>query len=88
MRRSLAGAEGGSSRSVFPNDGDAKQHLGLEYGYEDMLFLRGGYKAGYDSQGATFGLGVQYRKFTVDYAVLLVSNDLGDSHRISLALGI
>lgn len=71
---------------VLPNDGSAKQHIGVEYGYEKMLYLRAGYKAGYDSQGGTFGFGVVYRKLRFDYAFLLVRNDLGDGHRFSLAL--
>jgi hypothetical protein len=73
---------------VFPNDGNAKQHIGAEYGYSRTLFLRGGYKAGYDSQGAAFGLGVQYREFTLDYGVIFGGNDLGDSHRLSLSLQV
>lgn len=71
---------------IFPNDGNSKQHIGAEYGYSRLLFLRAGFKGGYDSQGATFGLGVRYRKFDFDYGVLLGSNDLGDSHRIGLSL--
>ncbi|MDH3217748.1 MAG: PorV/PorQ family protein, partial [Candidatus Krumholzibacteria bacterium] len=58
---------------LFPVDGDAKQHIGAEFGYLRKLFLRGGFKAGYDSQGATFGVGVKYRKFDFDYALLLIS---------------
>ncbi len=73
---------------ILPNDGEAKQHIGAEYNYLKRLFVRGGYRAGYDSQGATFGLGVTYRKFALDYAVLLVANDLGDSHRIGFTLDI
>jgi hypothetical protein len=71
---------------VFPNDGDPKQNLGAEYMYRRTLALRAGYKAGYDSQGATFGLGLRYKKLDVDYAMMLVRNDLGDSHRFSLGL--
>ncbi len=73
---------------VFPNDGSTKQHIGAEYGYSRQLFLRAGYKGGYDSQGATFGLGVRYRQFDLDYGVLFGGNDLGDSHRISLSLRV
>jgi len=73
---------------VVPNDGKAKQHIGAEYNYLKRLFVRAGYKAGYDSQGPTFGLGVTYRKFTLDYAVLIIANDLGDSHRIGFVLDI
>ncbi len=70
---------------VFINDGDPKQHLGAEYMYRRTLALRAGYKGGYDSYGGTFGAGVRYNKLDVDYAFLLVKNDLGDSHRISVS---
>jgi long-subunit fatty acid transport protein len=71
---------------MFPNDDDVREHIGVEYGYKRMFYLRSGYKAGYDSQGATFGVGVTRKEFSVDYAVMLIRNDLGDSHRISLAM--
>lgn len=74
--------------AVFPNDGDPKQHIGGEYAYRRMLALRAGYMAGYDSQGETFGLGVRYKYIDVDYAFLLIRNDLGDSHRISLSFSL
>jgi hypothetical protein len=68
------------------NDGDPKQHLGAEYTYRRTIAVRAGYKAGYDSYGGTFGLGIRYRQFDLDYAFMLVKNDLGDSHRFSLGL--
>lgn len=77
-----------TSDIVFPNDGDARVHLGVEGNYQRRFFLRGGFKAGYYSQGATFGVGVSRRRFAVDYAFLVVDNDLGDSHRFSLALNL
>jgi hypothetical protein len=70
--------------ALFPNDDGVREHIGGEYSYRRMLALRAGYKAGYDSQGATFGFGVVYRDVAVDYAFLPVSNDLGDSHRFGL----
>lgn len=85
---------------VFPNDSDSpeafldsgsssssfRQHIGLEYGYRKAVFVRAGFKGGYDSQGATFGLGVVYRLLGFDYAMQMVDNDLGDSHRFGLTL--
>jgi hypothetical protein len=86
---------------VFPNDSDSppadvfddaassssfRQHLGIEYGYRKAVFVRAGFKGGYDSQGATFGLGVAYRVFGFDYAMQMIDNDLGDSHRFGLTL--
>lgn len=85
--RAIPALDGGILASLdimFPNDDDVREHLGAEYNYQRMLFLRAGYKAGYDSQGATFGLGVNYRSVSIDYAWMLVKNDLGDSHRIGL----
>lgn len=73
---------------VFPNDDDARPHLGAEYGYDRRVFVRAGYKGGYDTQGATFGLGVRWRQFDLDYGVLFGGNDLGDSHRVSLSLRV
>jgi hypothetical protein len=69
---------------LFPNDGDVKEHIGVEYNYTKRLFLRAGFKSGYESYGATFGMGVAYRSLCLDYGLMLVRNDLGDSHRFSL----
>jgi hypothetical protein len=69
---------------MFPNDDDARQHVGVEYSYRRMAALRAGYKAGYDTQGATFGFGLVYRDVAVDYAFLPVQKDLGDSHRFGV----
>jgi hypothetical protein len=91
FERAFEGIRGGVLATldvVVPNDGDMKQHVGAEYGYDRRLFLRAGFKNGYDSQGATFGLGVRLREFDLDYGVLFGSNDLGDSHRLSLSLRV
>jgi hypothetical protein len=69
---------------VFPNDDDVREQIGAEYSYRRVLALRAGYKAGFDSQGATFGFGVTYSGVQFDYAFLPVSNDLGDNHRFGL----
>lgn len=85
--RNIPAARGGMLLAldiVFPNDGDVKEHIGIEYNYTRKLFLRAGFKSGYESYGATFGLGVAYRSLCLDYGVMLVRNDLGDSHRFSL----
>ena len=70
--------------AVFPNDGDAKLHMGMEYNYRALLSVRAGYKANYYTQGATFGFGVNYRSLRFDYAFMPMQNELGDSHRFSI----
>jgi len=89
--RDIAAIRGGVQFAldlVFPNDDDGRQHVGVEFDYERRFFLRAGYKAGYDSQGATFGLGARHREFSLDYAWLPVGNDLGDSHRFGIGLSL
>lgn len=62
--------------AVHPNDNKEYVNAGLEFGYNDMIFLRGGYKALFlpnSEQGLTAGVGVKYEltsglKFTFNYA--------------------
>ena len=72
--------------AVFPNDGDAKLHMGMEYNYRKLLSVRAGYKANYYTQGPTMGLGVYYRSLRFDYAYMPMDYDLGDSHRFSITV--
>ncbi len=72
---------------VFPNDGDAKLHVGAEYNYERYLSVRAGYKGNYYVQGLTMGLGLSYKNLRFDYAFMPIEYGLGDSHRFSLSVG-
>lgn len=67
-------------------------HLGTEFGFRDLLFLRLGWNkkgdatAGY---GMTYGLGVQHIGFQLDYSYWNgVDSYLGGSHRISISASI
>ncbi|MCX6169763.1 MAG: PorV/PorQ family protein [Ignavibacteriales bacterium] len=42
-----------------PNDNNTQLVFGSEYAWHDMLFLRMGYKSGYDEQNISAGLGVK-----------------------------
>jgi len=42
------------------SDGGEKINIGTEYVFQEMLFLRGGYRLNYDTEGLTFGVGVNY----------------------------
>jgi len=80
---------------VHPNDGSEKQNLGMEYGFNKMLFVRAGMRVDIDARddgnaySPTFGLGVNYGfgmlKTKVDYAYADYGN-LSTVHRIALAL--
>lgn len=62
--------------AVHPNDNTEYVNSGLEFGYNDMIFLRGGYKALFmpdSEQGLTLGVGIKYEladsfKFLFNYA--------------------
>jgi long-subunit fatty acid transport protein len=74
--------------ATHPNDNDQQASFGTEYGYEDRLFVRGGYKFNRDEDGITLGAGVRTplgntTDFLFDYAW----SDFGrlDSiHRLSI----
>jgi len=42
-----------------PNDNNSQLQFGGEYSWREMLFLRVGYKTGYDEQNMSFGLGLK-----------------------------
>lgn len=70
--------------AIFPNDGDAKLHLGIEYNYGSHLAVRGGYKGNYYAQGVTLGAGIKYGGLAFDYAYMPLDFELGDGHRFSI----
>ncbi len=45
--------------AVHPRDYTERVHVGLEYGLNNMFFLRTGYKFNYDSEGLSLGAGVK-----------------------------
>jgi len=70
------------------NDDALRNHVGGELGYHDLVSLRVGYKGGFDTQGATFGVGVRRAGYRFDYSFADVSADLGDGHRFSLGIDL
>lgn len=74
-----------------PNDNSENVVLGAEYGWNKMLFLRGGYKFNVDEQNYSFGLGINLpisiAEFSFDYAFTNFQR-LGYSHKFSIILGI
>jgi hypothetical protein len=70
----------------FPNDGDAKGHVGGELWVHEAIALRGGAKLNYDEELGALGFGVKFREYEFDYAFVPFSDtsELGDTHRFSL----
>jgi len=73
---------------VQPRDFDQQYNLGLEYGFRNILFLRGGYKINYDSESFSLGFGVAYSNIRVDYAYSDFGEYLDSVHRFSLGFAM
>lgn len=77
--------------AVDPSDNDTQIIFGTEYAFNDLVFLRGGYKSGYDEQDFSFGVGLKYDlagiKTQFDYAYSAFGI-LGGINFISLKVGI
>ncbi|MEI7811576.1 MAG: PorV/PorQ family protein [Ignavibacteria bacterium] len=72
-----------------PNDNAERANIGGEYGWNEILFLRAGYKINYDAEKWTFGAGLKSNisdiHFTFDYA-LVDYNALGKVSRFSVGI--
>jgi hypothetical protein len=73
---------------VVNDDNEARNHFGVEYSYMDLLSVRAGYKTGFDSQNAAFGVGVHKSGYRFDYAFNNIDGDLGHAHRFSLGIDL
>jgi hypothetical protein len=64
--------------AVHPRDYTERIHIGAEYSFRDMVFLRGGYKTNYDEQDFSLGGGVHYAfgeiALGLDYSYVMFAN--------------
>ena len=86
----VARARAISTRCFWPPDNSEKLNLGAEYGFHDYLFLRGGYKLNYDTEGLTAGFGVKFPLTVIKSSVARLDyayqdlKFLSDAHHVSL----
>jgi hypothetical protein len=73
---------------VQPRDYDQQYNIGLEYGFNEIFFLRGGYKMEYDEESYSFGFGLAYDNYRIDYAFNDFGEYLDSVHRFSIGLSI
>ncbi len=71
-------------------DFKARENIGIEYGFNNIFFLRGGYKFNYDEETYSVGLGINYflkgiGGLIIDYS-LSDMNRLGQINRLSVGL--
>lgn len=67
-------------------DDEAHVHLGAEGRLHEYVSLRSGYMINYDSKNFTAGASFIRRNFTIEYAFVPYSNDLGTSHLFNLTV--
>ncbi len=73
-----------------PNDNDTQIIFGGEYAFQEMIFLRGGYKLNFEEQGFSFGVGLNYEiagvqtQFNYGYSAFGI---LGNINFLSLKAG-
>ena len=72
---------------VHPNDNTEQYNLGVEYAYDNMVFVRAGYKFGAYEGGLSAGFGFKYNNIMIDYALTSLGN-LGVTNRLSLGFNL
>jgi len=61
-----------SADIVKPNDNDLRKNFGMECSVRDLLYLRAGYKIGYDFVGNySFGIGLRLSEVQIDYGAVI-----------------
>jgi hypothetical protein len=65
-------------------DHSQQQHIGIEYSFNDLIFLRGGYKFNHDEENLTLGFGVSMFRLRMDYAYNDFGEYLSNVHRFTL----
>ena len=71
-----------------PNDGTEKFHIGGSYSFQKTIFLRFGYKFGYDVQKYTFGVGMNFEAGGMMGSLNYAYADFGELTRVHmLSLG-
>ena len=74
-----------------PNDNSENVSVGAEYAWNELFFVRAGYKLNVDEEGLTAGAGINapigFGRGGVDYAYAEFGR-LGGVHRITLRLGL
>lgn len=72
---------------VHPNDNVEQYNIGLEYAFDNMVFVRAGYKLSSYEGGLSGGIGFKLDMIRIDYALTNLGN-LGITNCLSLGVNI
>lgn len=75
---------------LHPRDYEERLHIGLEYGFMDTFFVRGGYKVNYDEEDLTAGVGVRVDRsgygIKADYGYANFGTFFGSVNRVNIGI--
>lgn len=67
-----------------PRDFDQQHSVGIEYSFNDIIFLRGGYKFNNDQEGICAGAGVLFKNYRIDYSYNDYGAYLNEVHKFTI----
>ena len=73
---------------IQPRDYTQMHSIGMEYTFNDMISLRGGYTFNNDQEGLSAGFGIQFKGSRIDYSYSDFGQYLGSVHRITIGFGL
>lgn len=72
-------------KTLKSQDTDFAYNFGVQLKAFEILYLRTGYKAGNDSNEYSYGMGIDYDSFNVNYAYQQMTDGFDDVHKISIS---
>lgn len=69
-----------------PRDYSQQHQIGMEYSFNEMFFLRGGYKINFDEEGLALGAGINFHNYKIDYSYSDYGEYLGSVHRFTIGI--
>ncbi len=73
---------------IQPRDYDQQHGIGMEYSFNDMIFLRGGYRFNGDQQGVAGGLGIMFNNYNINYSYTDYGEFLKAVHRFTIGFNL
>lgn len=73
---------------IQPRDYDQQHAIGLEYSFDEMIYLRGGYLFNGDQEDLTAGIGLRYNNYKIDYSYNNMGEYFGNTHRFTIGFEI
>jgi len=65
-------------------DFEQQHNVGIEYSFNNLLFLRGGYKINNDQEGISAGAGILFQNYRIDYSYNDYGTYLNEVHKFTI----